>query len=187
MFWLVKCVLLNTMLTKEKFKFEKFQHANGTDSSDWPSWQLFSSSPIHISLTRLDPVSHDYVTFSSQHDSICSELSSLICASGLEAPWWGAPLWIQSLNVLIVRVQSLSVNVLPVSLSECSVSLKYEYWLGVKRRGEKSLLKHREPPHWLHVCCREGCLWYGLVTVRLTCHVVLLKLLQFVTLLFPEQ
>lgn len=73
------------------------------------------------------------------------------------------------LNVLIVRVQSLSVNVLPVSLPfqcECSVSLKYEYWQRVRRRGDK-LLKNTGPPHWLHVQCR-GVDCDGPVAVGLT-------------------
>lgn len=58
------------------------------------------------------------------------------------------PRW-KSLNVLVVRVQSLSVNVLPVtllSLSECSVSRKYEYWHRVRWKERKGS-QNTEPPH----------------------------------------
>lgn len=57
----------------------------------------------------------------------------------------------RSLNVLIVRLQGLSVNTLPVSLlsvSECSVSQKYESWLRVRQKGEK---KPPEATQRLHI------------------------------------
>lgn len=68
---------------------------------------------------------------------------------------WGSRVyqWMSSLSLL--------------SQYECSVSLKYEYWHRVRRRGEKALKTHW-PPHWLHVWCREALLWYGPVTLGLT-------------------
>lgn len=81
------------------------------------------------------------------------EMSKNLPAQGLWR-YLGAQGQRRSLNVLIVRLQSLSVNTLPVSLlsvSECSVSQKYESWLRVRQKGEKKALpKHTQR---LHIDC----------------------------------
>lgn len=68
--------------------------------------------------------------------------------------------WRRRLNVLIVSFQRLSVNTLPVSLlsvSECSVSQKYESWLRVRQKGRKvSEDTQSLHPHWPHICFREA-------------------------------
>lgn len=62
-------------------------------------------------------------------------------------------------------------------ISECTPSLKaVSFWMFCSVRilaqsqmeWVKRLLKHTEPPHRQHVCCRGGWLWYGLVSVSLT-------------------
>lgn len=95
---------------------------------------------------------------------------------------------LQSLNVLIVRVQSLSVNVLPVSLvslSECPVSLKYEHWHRVRGGAEKALKTHRASALTAHLIQR------GLIVIRPgdrepDRHVGLFKL-HHIYLLFSKQ
>ncbi len=113
--------------------------------------------------------------------------------SGPGAPGWPAVCWVraahpwlQSLNVLIVWVQSLSVNVLPVSLlsrAECSVSQKYEYWHRVRWRGEKAL-----QTHWASASAAR-LLQRGLIVIRPGDsgphrHVVLFKLHHFISAYF---
>lgn len=106
----------------------------------------------------------------------------------LSAGCWvrGAHLWQQSLNVLIVRVQSLSVNVLPVSLlslSECSVSLKYEYWHAVRPGAEKALKTHRASTLTPQMKQRGLIVMWPADSVPHR-HVVVFKLHNFITAFF---